>query len=85
MKNNVMQGLGGRLAAAWIGFGAGLAVPVATWANDITTRYNLRTPASQMAESLYTLHNVLLAVCLIIFVLVFGVMFYCIFMFYRTL
>ncbi|MEN9765521.1 MAG: cytochrome c oxidase subunit [Pseudomonadota bacterium] len=76
MKNNVMQGLGGRLAAAWLGFGAGLAVPVATWANDITTRYNLRTPASQMAESLYTLHNVLLAVCLIIFVLVFGVMFY---------
>jgi cytochrome c oxidase subunit 2 len=49
---------------------------VASWANDITTRYNLRTPASQMAESLYTLHNVLLAVCLIIFVLVFGVMFY---------
>lgn len=76
MKMNVMQGLGGRLAAVWLGLGAGLAVPVASWANDMTTRYNLRTPASQMAESLYTLHNFLLAVCLIIFVLVFGVMFY---------
>jgi cytochrome c oxidase subunit 2 len=76
MKKNAMQGLGGRLAAAWLGLGAGLAVPVASLANDMTTRYNLRTPASQMAESLYTLHNFLLAVCLIIFVLVFGVMFY---------
>ena len=76
MKMNVMQGLGGRLAATWLGLGAGLAIPMASWANDMTTRYNLRTPASQMAESLYTLHNFLLAVCLIIFVLVFGVMFY---------
>jgi len=76
MKTNAMQGLGGRLAAGWLGFGAGLAVPMASWANDMTTRYNLRTPASGMAESLYTLHNFLLAVCLIIFVLVFGVMFY---------
>jgi cytochrome c oxidase subunit 2 len=56
--------------------GAGLTLPVAAWANDMTTKYNLRTPASGMAESLYTLHNFLLAVCLIIFVLVFGVMFY---------
>ena len=76
MKMNVMQGLGGRLAATWLGLGAGLTIPMASWANDMTTRYNLRTPASQMAESLYTLHNFLLAVCLIIFVLVFGVMFY---------
>ena len=48
-------------------------------ANDMTTKYNLRTPASGMAESLYTLHNFLLIVCLLIFVGVFAVMFYSIY------
>jgi cytochrome c oxidase subunit II len=64
----------GRAASVAIGFA--LLAPVVAFANDMTTKYNLRTPASEMAESLYTLHNFLLAVCLIIFVLVFGVMFY---------
>ena len=48
-------------------------------ANDMTTRYNLRTPASDMAENLYTLHNFLLVVCVLICVAVFGVMFYSIY------
>jgi len=64
----------GRAASAALGFA--LMAPLVALANDMTTKYNLRTPASGMAESLYTLHNFLLAVCLIIFVLVFGVMFY---------
>lgn len=64
----------GRAASVAMGFA--LLAPVVAFANDMTTKYNLRTPASEMAESLYTLHNFLLAVCLIIFVLVFGVMFY---------
>jgi cytochrome c oxidase subunit 2 len=64
----------GRAASVALGFA--LMAPLVAFANDMTTKYNLRTPASQMAESLYTLHNFLLAVCLIIFVLVFGVMFY---------
>ncbi|MBM3375534.1 MAG: cytochrome c oxidase subunit II [Betaproteobacteria bacterium] len=64
----------GRAASAALGFA--LMAPLVAFANDMTTKYNLRTPASEMAESLYTLHNFLLAVCLIIFVLVFGVMFY---------
>lgn len=64
----------GRAASAALGFA--LMAPLVALANDMTTKYNLRTPASEMAESLYTLHNFLLAVCLIIFVLVFGVMFY---------
>nr|UOZ96250.1 cytochrome c oxidase subunit 2 [Cupriavidus sp.] len=64
----------GRAASAALGFA--LMAPLVAFANDMTTRYNLRTPASEMAESLYTLHNFLLAICLIIFVLVFGVMFY---------
>ena len=48
-------------------------------ANDMTTRYNLRTPASEIAENLYTLHNFLLVVCILICVAVFGVMFYSIY------
>ncbi|MFM1928499.1 MAG: hypothetical protein RIR28_1082 [Pseudomonadota bacterium] len=45
----------------------------------MTTRYNLRVPASEMAENLYTLHNFLLVVCVLICVAVFGVMFYSIY------
>jgi cytochrome c oxidase subunit II len=56
-----------------------LAMPIAAFANDMTTKYNLRTPASGMAESLYTLHNVLMIICLVIFVAVFAVMFYSIY------
>ena len=55
---------------------AGLLMPVWALANDMTTKYNLRTPASGMAEDIYGLHNFLLIVCLVIFVVVFGVMFY---------
>ena len=55
---------------------AGLLMPVWALANDMTTKYNLRTPASGMAEDIYGLHNFLLIVCLVIFVAVFGVMFY---------
>ena len=54
----------------------GLLMPVWALANDMTTKYNLRTPASGMAEDIYGLHNFLLIVCLVIFVVVFGVMFY---------
>ncbi len=55
---------------------AGLVMPFWAMANDMTTKYNLRTPASDIAAELYTLHNFLLVVCLVIFVVVFGVMFY---------
>jgi len=56
-----------------------LAMPIAAFANDMTTKYNLRVPASGMAESLYTMHTVLMIICLVIFVAVFGVMFYSIY------
>ncbi len=49
------------------------------FANDLNTRYNLRTPASAIAEDLYFMHYVLLGLCLVIFVLVFGFMFYSIY------
>lgn len=75
----VIGGLFGRFKAVWTRravMGSALLAPTVAFANDITTKYNLRTPASEMAQSLYTLHNFLLIVCLVIFVLVFGVMFY---------
>ena len=48
-------------------------------ANDMTTRYNLRVPATELAENIYTLHNFVLIVCVLICVAVFGVMFYSIY------
>jgi cytochrome c oxidase subunit 2 len=37
---------------------------------------NLQTPVTQIARDIFGLHNLMLAICLVIFVLVFGVMFY---------
>lgn len=39
-------------------------------------RYNLQTPVTQIAEQVYDLHTIMMIVCLIIFMVVFGVMFY---------
>ncbi len=49
------------------------------FANDLNTRYNLREPASAIAQDLYIMHYVLLGLCMVIFVLVFGFMFYSIY------
>ncbi|OUW06189.1 MAG: cytochrome c oxidase subunit II [Betaproteobacteria bacterium TMED156] len=48
-------------------------------ANDLTTKYNLREPASVMAADLHIVHWVLMGICLVIFVVVFGFMFYSIY------
>jgi cytochrome c oxidase subunit 2 len=40
---------------------------------------NFQKPVTQIAEEIYTLHNWMLIICLVIFVAVFGVMFYSIF------
>ena len=37
---------------------------------------NLQTPVTQIAEQIYSLHNLMLVICLVIFVAVFSVMFY---------
>lgn len=37
---------------------------------------NLQTPVTQIAEQIYSIHNLMLVICLVIFVAVFGVMFY---------
>jgi cytochrome c oxidase subunit 2 len=52
---------------------------VSAFSNDLTTKYNLREPASVMAADLHVVHWVLMGICLIIFVVVFGFMFYSIY------
>ena len=42
----------------------------------LASTYNLQEPNSFIAQSIYDLHNVILLICVIIFVGVFGVMFY---------
>jgi cytochrome c oxidase subunit 2 len=76
---NQMQNLWNKCSSLALVAPLGLLGSATAMANDMTTKYNLRTPASGMAESLYTLHNFLLIVCLLIFVGVFAVMFYSIY------
>lgn len=40
------------------------------------SRYNLQTPVTQIAQQVYDLHTIMLVICLLIFLVVFGVMFY---------
>jgi cytochrome c oxidase subunit 2 len=61
---------GRRIAPAALLVAAGNAVAA------IQTRYNLPTPASKLAQEIYSLHDFMLIICGAIFVLVFGVMFY---------
>jgi cytochrome c oxidase subunit 2 len=61
------------------------AVGLPSWAvNDsvggpIVNGLNLQTPVTQIAQEIYSIHNLLLIICLVIFIAVFGVMFYSIF------
>ncbi len=57
---------------AGIGGVTGL-VSQAAWADYA---YNLQTPATQIAQNVFNLHNLIMLVCLGIFVVVFGAMFY---------
>ena len=50
-----------------------LTASPAAWADYA---YNLVEPASQVARDIYQLHNWIMVVCLVIFVVVFGAMFY---------
>ena len=53
------------------------------WAASQTARadfgLNLQTPASQVAQDVFQLHNLIMLVCLGIFIVVFGAMFYSLF------
>ncbi|MDX5445612.1 MAG: cytochrome c oxidase subunit II [Zoogloeaceae bacterium] len=62
----------GRLAAS------GLML-VAAQSAFAQAKYNLQAPVTPVAEQIYDLHTLMLIICLVIFILVFGVMFYAIF------
>ncbi|MFZ6754202.1 cytochrome c oxidase subunit II [Undibacterium sp. Dicai25W] len=59
-----------------------LAASLPTWAvvdsqgGPAVLQLNLQTPVTQIAEQIYSIHNLMLIICLVIFVAVFGVMFY---------
>jgi cytochrome c oxidase subunit 2 len=68
MKQNVLQ--------SWSAAAAGLGLSSPVWADYAL---NLPTPASQIAADVFELHNLIMLVCLGIFVVVFGAMFYSLF------
>ena len=56
---------------------AGLSLAVSAGsAAAIQSRYNLAPPVTQIASEIYSLHTMMLVICGLIFVAVFGVMFY---------
>ena len=50
-----------------------------TWALAEGSSLNLQTPVTQIASEIYDLHTLMLVICLVIFVGVFGVMFWSVF------
>ncbi len=59
-----------------IGAGAlPMLVPALAWAED-KAKWNLQEPRTEVARQMYDLHTIVLVVCLIIFIGVFGMMFY---------
>ncbi|RZJ84055.1 MAG: cytochrome c oxidase subunit II [Massilia sp.] len=72
-----------RLGAMLFGLAATAGIPA--WAApDITGRpvehqLNMQTPVNAVGTDIYNLHNLMMIICLVIFVGVFGVMFYSVF------
>lgn len=52
-----------------------MLVPALVWAQD-KAKWNLQEPQTKIAHEMYDLHTIVLIICLIIFVGVFGAMFY---------
>ncbi|RZT03984.1 cytochrome c oxidase subunit 2 [Duganella sp. CF402] len=74
------------LAAGMPAWAAETAASTGTYAaatggtgGPIAGELNLQPPATQIATEIYSLHNWMMGVCLVIFIAVFGVMFYSIF------
>ena len=56
---------------------AGLSLAgAASAAMPIQSKFNLPPPVTQIADEIYSLHTLMLVICGVIFVAVFGVMFY---------
>ncbi len=56
-----------------------MLVPAFCWAQD-KAKWNLQEPQTSVAREMYDLHTIVLVICLIIFVGVFGAMFYSVIM-----
>lgn len=69
MKKSAVSPLLGKTLAAL----SGMAISGAVWADY---QLNLREPQSQLARDVYDLHTLINLICLAIFVVVFGAMFY---------
>ncbi|MHB8347573.1 MAG: cytochrome c oxidase subunit II [Acidiferrobacterales bacterium] len=64
---------------AWARFAAALATLLGAGTASAGIRWNFQTPVTPMAHQIFHLQNIMFGVCVAIFVLVFGVMFYSIF------
>ncbi len=65
--------MGSKLRNLGLGWGAFL-MSMSAWAEE--SKYNLPTPQSALAQEIFDLHILIMWVCVAIFVVVFGVMFY---------
>jgi len=84
MMNTRVHQLGRRMSQLAVPLGAALASHAALAVNDLpggpaVNQLNLHPPVTKIASEQMWLHNMMLFVCLAIFVAVFGVMFYSIF------
>jgi cytochrome c oxidase subunit II len=66
---------------SWAAAGALFFWSAAAWANSQLSHYqlNLQTPHTLLGEKIYDLHTIITVICFIIFVGVFGFMFYAVF------
>ena len=68
--------LGGLALAAWSAAGVAAAQVSNLAGGPAVNQVNLGPPATRIASDIQWLHNMMLVICLVIFVAVFGVMFY---------
>ena len=74
VRNQAKEGAGCRLLRS-----AGIAATLAPGAALAERPWNLQTPVTPIAQQMYDLHLFIFWICVVIFVAVFGVMFYSIF------
>jgi cytochrome c oxidase subunit II len=55
---------------------AGFVLAAVSAASQAKNELNLQAPVTKIAEQIYDLHSLMLVICLVIFIAVFGVMFY---------
>ena len=79
VKNSALRALGVLAVGAAVLGAAGLALaagPVDMPGGPAVRQLNLHVPVTKIAEDIYWLHNFMLVVCTLIFIVVFGAMFY---------